>query len=434
MLGFLRALRRHLTSFVCLFLTAALLRADDPVFKSDVALSRVDAQVVDRDGRAVSGLQARDFILRVDGKVQPIKNFDSESMPIDILLLLDVSGSMRPHVERMADAARQALNVLAPQDRLAVMVFDVWARERLPFTNSRSEVTSELRHLVRSEGFNNGTRITAAMLSAANYVQKHARPDARRAIVILTDDETQDSENEPKVEKALSQAGAVLSFLEAPFDPQTVTQTSPIPGPPRIPMPGGGWPGSGGGIPGGGGNLPQLGEDHTAGTATIAEDSGGDVMPINDATSLESTLSRLRQRYALHFYMPEEAQAKTQHNIRVDLTTEARIRYPEADVRSRRVFIGGSKESSGPMVVTHQTALSDPIPGDSGVYNSNSPNQKHKRIAVNEDDAGPAGSTVGPPSQDDSATSSAPSAAAPAPATTATPSSKGGWPTAPKPQ
>ena len=52
-------------------------------------------------------------------------------------------------------------------------------------------------------------------------------------------------------------------------------------------------------------------------------------MPINDATSLESTLSRLRQRYALHFYMPEEAQAKTHHDIRVDLSTEARIRYPK---------------------------------------------------------------------------------------------------------
>ena len=119
-------------------------------------------------------------------------------MPIDILLLLDVSGSMRPHVERMADAAREAMNVLIPQDRLAIMVFDVWARERLPFTNSRSQVSNELRHLVRSEGFNNGTRITSAMLSAAQYVQKHARPDARRAIVILTDDETQDAKTNPK--------------------------------------------------------------------------------------------------------------------------------------------------------------------------------------------------------------------------------------------
>jgi len=287
---------RHISSVFYLLLTAFVLRADDPVFKSDVALSRVDAQVVDRDGRAVGGLQVRDFILRVDGKVRPIKNFDSENMPIDILLLLDVSGSMRPHVEKMAEAAKLALNVLAEHDRLAIMVFDTFTRERLPFTNNRTEVTSELRHLVRGESFNGGTRITSAMISAAQYVQKHARPDARRAIVILTDDETQDAENEPKVETALSHAGAVLSFLQAPYDPETLSSgTGPVPIPGSTPNggihwpTGGGWPG-GGGIPGGGTISTPMDPDHTAGTASIANDSGGDTMSINDAAALENTL------------------------------------------------------------------------------------------------------------------------------------------------
>ena len=412
-------MKRSIVFFGFLAFTAFSVCADDPVFKSDVALSRVDAQVVDRDGRAVAGLTVRDFVLRVDGKITPIKNFDSESMPIDILLLLDVSGSMRPHVERMADAAKQAMSVLAEHDRLAIMVFDTFTRERLPFTSNRSEVTSELRHLVRAEGFNGGTRITSAMISAAQYVQKHARPDARRAVVILTDDETQDSENEPKVEAALSKAGAVLSFLQAPFDPQTVSSTSPIPGPPRIPWPGGGWPGGnggGGGIPGGGGNMPgPMDSDHSAGTETIAGDSGGDTMPLSDGSALENTLSRLRQRYALHFYLPEESIAKSQHSIRVDLAADASILHPDADVRSRRVFMGGTTEKSGPTVITHQTAISDPIPDS---IDSSRPGPKHKSVAVNEDSVGPAGSTVGPPSEDD---------AAPTPAPQTTPP-KSGWP------
>ena len=421
-------MNRATTSFLCFLLAATFLRADDPVvFKSDVALSRVDAQVVDRDGRTVSGLTVRDFILRIDGKITPIKNFDSESTPIDILLLLDVSGSMRPNVERMADAARQAMGVLNNQDRLAIMVFDVWARERLPFTNNRTEVTNELRRLVRSEGFNNGTHITSAMISAANYVQKHARPDARRAIVIMTDDESQDGENEPKVESALSHAGAILSFLEAPFDQQSVSQTSPIPGPPRIPMPGGGWPGSGngGGIPGGGVNIPSLGEDHSAGTETIARDSGGDTMPITDTSSLASTLSRLRQRYALHFYMPEGSSDKTQHSIRVDLATEARILNPNAEVRARRIFMGGKDETSGPTMVTHQTAITGSLPGEDNGPTISNPGPRRKHVAVNEDSVGPAGSSVGPPSDDDSTPTPATSTPPPAPP-------KGGWPTAPK--
>src|SRR3954468_6749818 len=124
------------------------------VFKSDVALTRVDAQVVDGTGRAITGLQAGDFVLRVNGKVVPIRNFASENMPVDILLLLDVSGSMQPHVRRIADASEQALRVLAPQDRMAVMVFDTRTKVRLPFRQDHDEISRELHRLLQSERFN----------------------------------------------------------------------------------------------------------------------------------------------------------------------------------------------------------------------------------------------------------------------------------------
>jgi VWFA-related protein len=415
-----------------LALTASSVLADDVVFKSDVALSRVDAQVADRDGRAVTGLQVRDFVLHVDGKVQPIKNFDSESMPIDILLLLDVSGSMQPHVQRIADAAQQALNVLAEQDRIAIMVFDTYARERLPFTNSRSDVTRELNHLVRSEGFNGATSITKSLIEASNYVLRHARPDARRAVVILTDDETQDAEDESRVESALARANAVMSFLQAPYEVPTAR------GPGRggrrgggmgwpgggggIGLPGGGWPG-GGGIPGGGGGGP-VDRSHSAGCEMIARDSGGDTMSVDDASALEDTLARLRQRYALHFYLTDEAQSKSQHSIRVDLSSEARIRYPDAEVRSRRVFMSGSdaSPSSGPTVVTHQTAPADPAPA----YDSDSQQAPKRRVAVNEDSSGPVINTVETP---DTPTTDAPAPAQPQPQSAPATQPKG-WPRA----
>ena len=380
---------------------------DNVVFRDDVALSRVDAQVVDRDGRAITGLEARDFVLRVDGKVQPIKNFASESMPIDILLLLDVSGSMRPHVERIAEAARQALNVLAPQDRIAILVFDTRARERLPFSNSRGDVMEELDHIVRSERFNGGTRITTALIEAASYVQRHARPDARRAVVILTDDETQDSEDEPRVENALSRADSILSFLQAPYEPPTAgmpggghRRGGAWPGGGGIGFPGGGggWPGGGGGgWPGGGGNIPgaggQVDPSHSAGTETIALDSGGDTMSVNDASALQDTLERLRQRYAIHFYMPGDAQTQTQRSVRLDLSSEARLRFAGADVRSRRVFMsGGTDQRSGPLVVSHQTAPADPAPRPDSPEPSTS--SRH-HVAVNED-SGPTVNTIDP--------------------------------------
>ena len=67
-----------------------LLAAEDQptVFKSDVSMTRIDAQVLDRDGRAVTGLQVNDFKLTLDGHPLPIRSLASENMPIDILLLL----------------------------------------------------------------------------------------------------------------------------------------------------------------------------------------------------------------------------------------------------------------------------------------------------------------------------------------------------------
>ncbi|MGI9074387.1 MAG: VWA domain-containing protein [Bryobacteraceae bacterium] len=230
-----------------LFFTMVLgsLAADDPVvFKSDVAMTRVDAQVVDLTGRPIPGLRAGDFVLRVDGKPQPIRNFATESMPIDVLLLLDVSGSMQPHIQRIADASESALRVLAPADRIAIMLFDTHTRVRLSFRSDHGGVSEELHSLIRSERFDGGTHITHALLDAAHYVQREGRPNARRAIVILTDDETQDAQDAPQVEQALDEANAVLSFLRAPYDEQFVQGR-------RVPSSSGPW-GESGPIGGGG--------------------------------------------------------------------------------------------------------------------------------------------------------------------------------------
>ncbi len=428
---------RLLVPFVLVFATCASAKDDQTVFRSDVSMSRVDAQVLDRDGRAVTGLDVRDFILRVNGKPVPIRNFASENMPIDVLLLLDVSGSMKPHVERIASAAQQALNVLTDKDRIAIMVFDTMTHVRLPFRSDHDEVTNELDRLLRSERFNGGTHITRAMLDAANYMQNEARPGARRAIVILTDDQTQDQEDEERVEMALTHAKTMLSFLQAPYEPPTMMGG----GRRRGPWGGGGgtWPGGGGGWPGGGGiglpggvGLPGGGygggdRSHTAGTATIAADSGGDTMQVEEASALEDTLARLRQRYTLYFYLPEGTQSADLRSVQVGLAQEARIRYADAEIRSRRVYMSGSGagENSGPTVVTHAEMPADTSADSTSSQSDTTPGRR--KVAVNDDTTGPRVNTVdnGP------STSSPQSTTPPAQTPSSTqPSQQGGWPRA----
>src|SRR5260370_8624181 len=154
--------------------------ADEPVvFKRDVPLVRVDAQVVDRDNRAITGLRAADFVLREEGRVQQIRNFASEDMPVDVLLLLDVSASMRPHVQRIADAFHDALRVLRAEDRMAIMVFDRWTRLLMPFRTSRSEVEREMNRLPDQESFGGAPDIARGMLDPASYVGRAGPRDAR---------------------------------------------------------------------------------------------------------------------------------------------------------------------------------------------------------------------------------------------------------------
>jgi VWFA-related protein len=377
---------------------------DDPVFRSDVSLVRIDAQVVDSGNRAITHLHAGDFILREDGKVVPIRNFASENMPLDVLFLLDVSASMRPHVQRIADASGQALTVLGKDDRMGIMVFDRSTRVRLPFNGSPQDVQREFDRLLRQERFNGGTDITRAMLDAADYIRREGRRDARRAIVILTDDQTEFDRDDAGVGRALARADAVMCALIAPDAGQYGQRGGGRPGG----LGGGGLGGGLGGIifgRGGGNGYPGSrgggGNTTSAGTAEIARDSGGDSMSVNDASALEDTLARLRQRYTLYFNLPEGVQPG---QIVADLTPEARHRYSDAEVRYRRTSMSGNGDhDSAPLKVTRAPAEKSYSTSSSSSTDSDTPAVHHRRVAVNED-----GSVIAAPAADDTPASPPP--------------------------
>ena len=319
---------------------------DAPVYRSDVRLVRVDAQVVDASNRAITVLQAGDFRLIENGRKRQIKNFLAEDMPVDVLLLLDVSGSMRPNLERVERASSEALRVLAAGDRVAIMTFTRGTRVRLPFRENKGEVQRALSDLIERERFNGGTDIYRGMMDAIEYVEKNARQDARRAIVIVTDDQTELHRDDDAVVASLAEADTVLSALLAP---NAMRSMSRYPGGggggvqwPRLPGLGGIIIGGGGRnrYPGGGGQYPGGGAGRTTsgGTPEIAEASGGDSMNVGAAYAFRETLERIRQRYALHFNLPPTARASEVRRVTVELSEAARRRYPDAQLRYRRTY------------------------------------------------------------------------------------------------
>jgi Ca-activated chloride channel homolog len=161
---------------------------DEPL-KLSTQLVVVDAQILNkRTGMPVDGLSERDFVVYEEGGKQQITHFSQDKLPLSIVLLLDVSGSVALAIDKVRESGLRALNELKPGDEVALMAFGEWATVLQDFTKDRNLITAQLAFL-ESMGpwIRNGTYIDEAVYSAAKYLSKASNPNSRRIIVIVTD-------------------------------------------------------------------------------------------------------------------------------------------------------------------------------------------------------------------------------------------------------
>jgi VWFA-related protein len=126
---------------VPLLLQAASTAQQQPTFRAGTDVVSVDVVVRD-GGRPVRGLTPGDFAVRDNGVSQAVERVDVTAAPIDVTLLVDVSGPIngvwtrpRPMAEAVAevnDAARQIAVMLRPVDRLRVVTVDEYVEEAVP--------------------------------------------------------------------------------------------------------------------------------------------------------------------------------------------------------------------------------------------------------------------------------------------------------------
>jgi Ca-activated chloride channel homolog len=101
---------------------APLSPAQTPVFRSGASLVALNVTVLDGT-KLVGGLGRDDFQVFEDGKPQQVTFFESRSVPMDIILLLDTSSSMVDKMDLVHRAARGFMKMLRPEDRGAVVAF-----------------------------------------------------------------------------------------------------------------------------------------------------------------------------------------------------------------------------------------------------------------------------------------------------------------------
>jgi Ca-activated chloride channel homolog len=124
--------------------------AGQPVFTVAVDAVRVDVLVTHR-GRPVAGLQASDFELRDNGVVQQIESVTREDVPVDLLLVFDVSGSVAgAPLAALREAAGAVLDQMDSNDRVALLTFSHRVSGAVPLTSDRIAARQTLEALTPS--------------------------------------------------------------------------------------------------------------------------------------------------------------------------------------------------------------------------------------------------------------------------------------------
>lgn len=158
------------------------------VYRVNARLVTVDAQVLEKkNGHTVTGLTPQDFEVYEDKVPQQISSFSQDELPLSVVLLFDLTDSVRPVLKPLADGALDALQHLKAQDEVAVMTYSATAQVIEDFTTDRAHTVDAIRKASRMESseaafFNEG------IFQAAARLEKSGKRGTRRVIIWLTDD------------------------------------------------------------------------------------------------------------------------------------------------------------------------------------------------------------------------------------------------------
>src|SRR5215204_2687118 len=173
---------------------------DDVVVKVESRLIVVPVAVTNAAGEPVLGLTVKDFKVAEENRPQTIDSVgDAEKVPLEIALLIDVSGSVNPLFEFEKNAAAQFLKtVMKPEDRATIFLIGDKPAAVLQSENA-TLAAERLQSVVPSGKF---TAFYDTVSAASKYLRQNAPVKSLRVIVALTDGEDNWSDIVREAEKA----------------------------------------------------------------------------------------------------------------------------------------------------------------------------------------------------------------------------------------
>jgi Ca-activated chloride channel homolog len=204
---------------IVLFISPIVLAQDDEdVVRVNTDLVVLNVTVTDRNGQYVRALKKSDFKVYEDGKEVPasaIASFAFQDAPYAAVVLLDSSGSMETRFSLARSAAIRFLDGLREEDVASVYRFDSKVERVQEFSGGRD--LAPIAYAIHAKGM---TTLNDAIVEAAKALSD--RPEARRAIVVLSDgmDTYSKASSEKAVESALAAGASIfavdMSSLDTP--------------------------------------------------------------------------------------------------------------------------------------------------------------------------------------------------------------------------
>ena len=146
------------------------------------SIKRAAVRVTDLQNRTIGGLKSEDFTITENNEPREIVSIQPATAPVNLVLLLDISGSVDNYVNFIRKAARSFVDTVGRNDRLSIVTFNDDVKVLSKFTTDKAALSESL------DTFDAGGS-TAFYDSLAYTLTDTLRPlkGERTAIVILTD-------------------------------------------------------------------------------------------------------------------------------------------------------------------------------------------------------------------------------------------------------
>jgi Ca-activated chloride channel homolog len=317
--------------------------AQRPTFRSDTEALWVTATVIDKDGRLVTDLTRDDFEVLDNGFARDITVFRNDTVPLAIVILFDVSGSLVWNSYTMREAVNELIARFQPGDRATIGAF--WgiteisprftanAKTLLGWVNATtvagvgvlcvSSMTNAPGYQFAPRTF--GSAIWNAIECGIDAVSRDAETP-RRVVLVMTDGMDNVSTQGPQdVGRYAAQFGVMVYAIGMPGD---------------------------------------RGFDE-APLRTLAGDTGGGYYRLLDRDDLPRTFARIAEelRHQYVFGVTPSGDVST-HKL------EVRVKRPDATVRFRRVYMEAAPVAAIPVSARPPEPVATPATIPSAVSTS----------------------------------------------------------------